>query len=170
VEKHKAGPASLVAGGDQVRIPPRPLLLLRSTHTPAFRDSLCVLGTTRRTDTEIEEFGKKFKNINPKYLGLSVNCQCYARELLVFLMADGTRKRDLPPPESAGSLLPRANLFVYRVSTAVAVSCPSNLPRSSCLTVVTRHADHSPPPRRAWLWPWLSISSLFRSRHLKPFK
>ena len=69
-----------------------------------------VLGTTRRTDLEIDQFDKEFQRRNPKYRGLSVNCQCYVRALFAFLLAKGQKTRDLPVPESFGSLLAGPNL------------------------------------------------------------
>jgi hypothetical protein len=93
-----------VEGRDLVRIPPRPpLLLLRSTHTPAFREEQYVLGTTWRTKAEIEVFDEEFERKYRKYRGLTVNCQFYVRALFDFLMEKGEKNLDLPPPESIGS-------------------------------------------------------------------
>ena len=58
------------------------------------------MGTTRRTDTEIENFNQEFKQRNQLYRGLSANCQFYVVELVGFTLAKGHRYRDLPPPES----------------------------------------------------------------------
>ena len=53
--------------------------------------------------------------MNPEYHGLSINCQFYVRALVVFLLDDGhgERLRKLPPPESPGTLLTRANRRSY---------------------------------------------------------
>ena len=51
----------------------------------------------------MEQFDREFMSKNPKYLGLSVNCQFYVRSLFAFLMEDGEKIEDLPLPESVGS-------------------------------------------------------------------
>jgi len=65
-----------------------------------------ILGTTRRTEEEIAQFDELFEIENPKYLGLSTNCQRYVRDLFAFLMEPphGEKTGDLPPPQSIGSL------------------------------------------------------------------
>ena len=74
------------------------------TFIPLFRSS--ILGTTWRTEEEIARFDERFEIENPKYLGLSTNCQRYVRDLFAFLMEPphGEKTGDLPPPQSIGSL------------------------------------------------------------------
>ena len=51
------------------------------------------------------QFDKDFMIKNPKYLGLTANCQLYVKALFDFLMEKGKQRKDLPPPESIGSLI-----------------------------------------------------------------
>lgn len=73
-----------------------------------------ILGTTRKTDQQIEAFNREFERANPQYRGLSINCQWYAKRFLAFLMEEGERKRDLPLPES-----PLTNLMVAGLSVVL---------------------------------------------------
>ena len=69
------------------------------------------MGTTKRTNEEIEQFNQEFKCKNPKYLCLTVNCQFYVMALVDFTLAKGHRLmfRKLPPPESMGTNLAGSN-------------------------------------------------------------
>ena len=63
-------------------------------------DKSAELGTTDRTDDEIEEFNVKYLEENPNFDILTSNCQRYVKQLYDFLMERGTAIKRLPPMES----------------------------------------------------------------------
>ena len=58
------------------------------------------LGTTKRTDDDIEEFNEKWVKANPEYNIASSNCQRFVRDLWKFLIEDGYALYLLPDLES----------------------------------------------------------------------
>jgi len=76
------------------------VLLLRNILKNKKPDYIEVIGTTERTDEEIQFFNATFLKNNPTYNVLTRNCQGYATDFAEFLMTKGERKGWLPKVES----------------------------------------------------------------------
>ena len=57
-------------------------------------------GSTRKTDSEIAEFNKKYEKDHPTYNLVTDNCQTYVTELFAFLMTDGEKEEGIPSKQS----------------------------------------------------------------------
>jgi len=59
-----------------------------------------LLGTTMKTDEQIEEFNDTYKKNHPTYSLIFDNCQTYVYDLFEFLMKDGEKSKELPWKQS----------------------------------------------------------------------
>eukprot|EP00092_Neocalanus_flemingeri_P021571 GFUD01023396.1.p1 GENE.GFUD01023396.1~~GFUD01023396.1.p1 ORF type:complete len:187 (+),score=59.24 GFUD01023396.1:297-857(+) len=84
VEESEEGDKNTINGGSPAR-------LFRGANARSGSTVHCVLGTTDKTDGEIDEFNRNYLLNNPKYSIVQSNCQDYVISLVQFLVGDTSK-------------------------------------------------------------------------------
>lgn len=98
-----------------------------------------IIGTTRKTNEQISRFNRSFELKYPKYHVLSttgISCQSYVEKLFEFLMEEGKKYEDLPPPQSPGQTWATLRARLHKT-----IRWPANNESAILPTSTKEHAD-----------------------------